>query len=228
MLNHLRDSFTADDKRAEALLEKVCHYIERVHRVEGVAQYYFSVEELMAGAHGIHDRGVEVAVNSLTIHPVLVGIHELGHVLDGAFLNCIDLGGSPSDPPFEYASDLADNPRLAKNPIAPLLTNWFVAVQTSSYHRCLTKSAVEDDVSEPIQWQIRKLLRVRELWARSYEPFICRRNPKSKIAAQMDVECRDSALVGGARVHNYWQGNDFDSVENEIEIIFRRLGWLIN
>ena len=82
-------------------------------------------------------------------------------------------------------------------------------------------------VTEPLKQEIRKLLKVRELWARSYELFIWRRHPGSALDAIKSVECGESARVGSTTIHNYWQDDDFNPIEQEIEAVFRRLGWLI-
>jgi hypothetical protein len=83
------------------------------------------------------------------------------------------------------------------------------------------------ETPEALKTEIRKLLKVRELWARSYELFICRWHSRSDLAEGMSVECGKSARVGDLTIHNYWQGDDFLEIEHEIEEVFRKIGWLI-
>jgi hypothetical protein len=109
VLDRLRDSFITENPRAESLLEEVCRWIEVVHGVSGVGSYYFALEELDAGKHGEHIQGFEVIVNSLTNLRTHAGIHEMGHVLDGVFLNTVESGGNPAEPPLEFASDIAES-----------------------------------------------------------------------------------------------------------------------
>jgi len=227
MLDRLKGSFIPDDERANALLTEVTKWTEAIHGVEGRAEYYFAIEELVPGVNGIHDRGFEVVINSGARNRVLAGIHELGHVLDAVFLNSVQLGGSPSDPPFEYATDIAEELEATDRKGTSLLCSWLAKVRTSQYHQNLKALSAAHELPPSLAVEVRKLLKVRELWARSYELFVCRRHPGSSLAHEIDVECMDSVTFGGFTAHNYWQGDDFNGVESEIETVFRRLGWLI-
>jgi hypothetical protein len=228
MLDRLSDSFIPDDDRSASLLSEVCRLIEAVHGVQGVATYYFGIEELPPGKNGEHTQAFEVLVSSSSKHQVLAGVHEIGHTLDSSFLNYVQAGGSPKIPPYAYASDIAQD--LATRPAqgSSLLCGWLRAVRNSNYHRDLSLAMAEENASLAQKVEISKLIKVRELWARSYELFICRRHPKSRIAEQMSVECGESAQIGKVLAFNYWQGHDFDEADLEIENVFRRLGWLIH
>jgi hypothetical protein len=227
MLDRLSDSFHADSLRAEALLREIARIIEEIHGVEGKANYHFDLAELNPGVHGEHTQAYEVIVSSSSPRRRLACIHEFGHALDGAFLNSVQFGGSPSDPPIEYASDYAERAEGTVLEGETLLCAWLASVRASNYCKALAGALSTPSTAPATSNQISKLLSVRELWARSYELFVCRRHPKSTLADEMRVECSDSIRIGQFTVHNYWQDDDFEDVEHEIEQIFRRLGWLI-
>ena len=226
MLERIRDSFAPDDNRAEALLDECCGYISRVHGVHGGAQYTYYYTELAVGVNGRHLQSNFVVVSTRAAFPVLASVHEIGHALDAVFLNSIQINRPPDDPPLEFASDMAEATQDSAGQEGTLLCPWLAAVRRSTHWKNLVAVLNEPSISKGQAEQIKKLLNVRELWARSYELYISRRDSERGIGTQMDVECRDSALIGSVLVHNYWQGEDFDSIAAECDTIFRRLGWL--
>ncbi|CAN5519458.1 hypothetical protein BH11ARM2_BH11ARM2_23440 [soil metagenome] len=216
-----------DDLRAEALLHESCGYIETIHGVEGRAGLIFAYDALAPGTNGEHYQALEVVVSTGSQHPVLTTIHEIGHVLDGSFLNSVQTGASPTVPPGFYASDMAERVKGTELEGSTLLCGWFSAIRASAHPQALQRALAEDEMTDAMAKEIRKLLRVRELWARSYELFVARRHPGSVLAAEMGVECNDSTQIGSIVVTNYWMDDDFSPIEVEIERLLRRLGWLM-
>ncbi len=227
MLNRLRESFTPDNDggRSEAHLDEICRLIDEVHLVQGQADYDFAFSELPYGVHGRHAVSFEVLISSQTPYPTLAGLHEMGHVLDGVFLNSVQFGDDPLDPPLQFASDLAKGIDGFRDEDTDLLRPWWVAVQASTHHKILLQADDRLESKSPVSKEVKILLKVRELWARSYELYICRRHKGESINEQMVVECSHNHWVGELQVFNYWQGSDFDDVEQEIDRLFRRLSW---
>jgi hypothetical protein len=229
LLDRLRDSFAPEGVRAEALVDDSIRFIEAVHGVAGRASYTFHyVDRLPGGAHGWQEQGEYVVVSAASRFPVLASIHEIGHALDAVFLNSVQFAVGPNDAPADYASDLAEVAEGTKDQGRTLLCGWLSAVRTTSHYRSIVETRGLEVITSGQAEQLRKLLRVRELWARSYELFIARRHPRSKIGREMNIECKDRAQIGSNVVYNYWQARDFDEVDAEIEQIFARLGWLTN
>lgn len=223
MLRPLGDSFSPyDDVPSEGLLDEVCRYIHAVHGVEGQAFYHFGFDDLGINTHAEHTAGYEIVINRQCKYPILAGIHEMGHALDAVFLNSIQVPGkTPDYPPDDYSSDMA----LAKDSDRDLLSGWLGAVQSTQHFQNLIMALTEDGLTPLLAGEIKKLLNVRELWARSYELYICNRHKGTDIDRQMGVECSEAAYVGSLIINNYWQGSDFNNVEDEIGKLFRRLGW---
>jgi len=74
MLDRIRDSFTPDDARAEALLAEACNYIDRVHGVGGRALYTFGYGELPGIGNASHLQADFVIINTKAERPVLATV----------------------------------------------------------------------------------------------------------------------------------------------------------
>ena len=109
---------------------------------------------------------------------------------------------------------------------ATLLCEWLRNVRGSAHHLGLLRALSERTITQGQADQIRKLLKPRELWARSYELFIGLRCSDEEVRQRMTAERHERAQIGSTVVYNYWQAGDFDAVEGSIEQAFRRLGWL--
>ena len=221
MLDYLKQSFTPVDDRADALLEEACNYINRIHRVKGISTCAFHYAEIRGSVHGEHYQGEEIVVSTKTQFPVLAAIHELGHAIDGVFLNSAQGFGTPDDPYPSFGSELAEKD------VTTLLGHRLAAVSASTYCRSLKRALAERSLAAGQAQEILKLLGVRECWARSYEMFVAYRNPGTALARQMDVERGLWTQIGGVVVHNYWQRDDFEEVEVCIVRIFEKLQWLM-
>jgi hypothetical protein len=224
MLERVRSSFRPEDHRSEALLEVTCGFINAVHGVEGRADYTFALMDLGQGTRGVHDQGFEVLVNTLATNRVIATVHEIGHAIDGVFLNSVEMGCAVSSYPTPYASDIAATAGVSGG---LLLSGWLEAVQRSNNYQALRAVQAMPNLPEKLEEAINYLLSVREMWARSYELFIARRHPDTVLSAEMDRETHERAEIAGSVVYNYWQGNDFDQIDQEIEQVFRRIGWLM-
>ena len=226
MLESLRSSFTPEDRRSLAILDESCRIVDGVHWVYDRALYTYSYEELPPGQSGIHMQGDYVVVSTRARHPLLASIHEIGHALDAVFLNSIQVGASVIEPPLEYASDMAEAAENAPQQGRSLLCGWWSAVRRSHHFQSLVDSLRESEITPAQAFEIEKLLKARELWARSYELFIARQSSARLIASQMDVECSDRVRIGSVVTHNYWQDADFSPVEAELWNLFEKIGWM--
>jgi hypothetical protein len=194
--------------------------------VVGRASYTFHLSELHGGAAGKHDHNGHTIVNSKSRAPVLAAIHEIGQALDAVFLNSAQLGASPDDPPWEYATDMAEAVEGTPDAGETLLCDWLSSVRVTSNHLNLARALREPTISQGQADQIKKLVKSRELWARCYELFIAIRCSDKEVRRKMAAERHEFAQIGSTVVYSYWQPGDFDAVEGSIEQAFMRLGWL--
>ena|GEM_PF-1761231 len=148
-------------------------------------------------------------------------------MLDAVFLNSVQLGLTPDEPPLEFATDMAESVESSASRGSTLLCPWLTAVRSSTHWNNLVAALRESVITQAQAEQIAKLLKVRELWARSYELYIARRSTDRVLKHQMGVECSESAQIGSILVYNYWQDGDFDAIQAELDTILRRLGWLM-
>jgi hypothetical protein len=226
LLDRLRDSFSPEDARAEALCDRACSITASLHGVEGRATYTFHLTELEGDVQGKHDQNEYVVVSSKSPAPVVAAIHEMGHVLDAVFLNSIQVGANPSDPPWKYSTDMAEAAVGTPEEGETLLCDWLDSVRSSSHWLNLDRALSESTITTGQAEQIKKLLKVRELWARSYELFVALRCSEESVRERMNSERQECAQIGSSVVYNYWQAEDFNRIEMSIEQVFRRLGWL--
>jgi hypothetical protein len=143
--------------------------------------------------------------HSLTV-PI---IHEIGHFLDFA---AIDGFGS-------FAS--LRSPRLAR---------WSMLVRSTATVRSLA-DAIDRvrflvDPAHPIHRRLATFLSIEELWARCYAQHDVRQHARADLRA--DLENVRSVAVDDFVFPLHGDEREFDPIADEIDRIFRSLGWRRN
>lgn len=141
--------------------------------------------------------------------PAIPIIHEIGHFLDFA---AIDGGGG-------FAS--AHSTRL---------TRWSALIQETPTVRNLAAAIdialVRVDPRSPIVRRLADFLSTDELWARCYTQFIVLRSARADLRA--DLENVRSVAVDDLVFPLHWDEREFDPIADEIDRLFRSLGWRRN
>ena len=137
-----------------------------------------------------------IGVRSVSSHPALTTIHEIGHFLDldaiGAAGNYATLSGDP---------DMARVIEVAKKSDA-----------IKKFQAKLASTRNPDTID-----QMNYLLKPQEIWARSYAQFIAERANNNTLTREL----QDAFNIG-----KQWTKDDFAPIATAIETMFRNLGWL--
>jgi hypothetical protein len=156
---------------------------------------------------------IRIVINSAT-RSRLAMLHEIGHFLDYAGI------GTPN----RYASNAAS-----------ALKSWRRAIRSSraveQLNRMRETGVFEIDrpdgppEKQPVDVSfVDYLLLYNELWARGYAQFIASRSGHPSLRA--DLDARRSRRHDRIYYPRFWDDQDFVSVGQATEQLFRRLGWI--
>ncbi len=130
--------------------------------------------------------------------------HEVGHVLD--------LFGLP--PAGHFASSAG----------ASLLSEWTTAVAASERVRRLESALqTESERNSSFAMRNRYVLRLTELWARSYCQYVALKSGDVEVGRRLDLI--NIKLAGGSVVRSHWDRTDFESILNAIDALFWEMQW---
>jgi hypothetical protein len=132
-------------------------------------------------------------------HPELTLAHEIGHWLDreGA-----GVGGR-----FESEA-------------GGLFADWLAAVERSEAVQNIRQRARTGYNRKYANY----LLRVREMWARSYAQWVAVRSGDAKLLQQLELIRRKGASA--EQRPSQWEDADFEAIAREIDALFRKIGWM--
>lgn len=134
-------------------------------------------------------------------------IHEIGHFLD---YSAIDGFGV-------FAS--AESPRMER---------WLAAVvQTPTFQTLIARLGEALAALPPTELhqrdRIDSLRLADELWARCYTQYVLRRCGRPDLEESLTDE--RLGTVAGFEFPLHWGGDEFEEIDEEIELLFRSLGW---
>lgn len=149
-------------------------------------------------------RAVRIRVSARVSDPGLALLHEVGHFLDQQALD----GGIS----FFHAS--ANATRLAA---------WRTAVRNTEAVHSLARLQAQKRLTVDRR-QLAYLLRIQEIWARSYAQYIALQSGDQELAQQLEA-----LLIGQRRatipVMEQWEMDDFAPVADAMDRLFSDLGW---
>jgi len=64
-------------------------------------------------------------------------------------------------------------------------------------------------------------MNMSETWARSYSQYVTKKSGDEKLIAQLDSRRNDKFYA-----HTQWDDDDFAPIEQAIDKLFTRMGWL--
>jgi hypothetical protein len=206
---------------ARELAEPVLSAIDAVHGLGSLTRLNFDRTDLPFDWQGQFDpytRTVTVATTAR--FPLLSGIHEIGHVLDAIFLVHAGGLGRIQGPITRYASEYGSG--FSRGP----LFDWFDAVlKTRPLHELrAARQAMNfgSDVYEIAQYY----LDAKEIWARSYEQFIAQKTDNRAVRSEFREKRLLTRQIGDAEIRVYWTHSEFAPIAQEIEAVFRMIGWM--
>ena len=158
---------------------------------------------------------VEIVLNLFSPHVELTTVHEIGHFLDLKALH----------PAVPWASE--NSPTLAPWREAVKKSQ---AVQTLGYFSdpAVSTIRVTQRDGSVVEYLVDKtyvayLLRVKELWARSYAQYIATESRHPAIMQQLEAERERPG--SGIYYPKHWNKADFQPIRTEITILLRSLRW---
>ncbi len=137
-----------------------------------------------------------IAVSKISVNPELTVAHEIGHFLDHQGLYLSGKFGSELSPAFEKWRNAIDESDATK---AIISTKGAQAINKDYY---LTR---------------------REQWARSYAQWIAVKSKDKTMISQISNIVNDN---NKGYSNSQWKDHDFTKISQEIDDIFKNLGWL--
>ena len=190
--------------RAAPYLQSVLDAIDTVHTDGALPRIYVLRENLPAGVGGVYDDRVDpplITVARQTLNADLSFLHEIGHFIDH---RGVDRAG-------EYASIHS-----------PLLANWRGVVRQSACIVEIERMRRGADITA--QRAFDYLLSDYEIFARCYAQYIAFKSQHPGLVACL----RDDFLNHNSPMRRIrqWQEADFIPIAEEIDDLFKRLGWI--
>jgi hypothetical protein len=131
--------------------------------------------------------------------------HELGHWIDYRGFR-----GIPGSTPTDYRS-----PLFASH--SPLFKNFIKIAKNTE--------KLKEVLIAPLTRKAKNYLRSNhEIFARAYSQYIAIKSKNPDMIA--DLRRRQGAVVMGKAYPDQWEDDDFVPIYNELETIFKQIGWL--
>ena len=201
----------------KAQAENVLQVIDRIHGDGNLPKIKLE-EGKIAGYEGyirVSGSGepLSMAVHPKASFPAGTIAHEVGHFLD--------YGGIP-------VKNRIGNQRDWEND--PIFTKFIKAVDASEAIKSLRDLAGKSTYKTPAgrdypldQKFVKYLTSRREIWARAYNQWLATRSQNADLLAGV----KDARRLGAADPYlgSQWADDDFEPIAQEIDAIFKKLGW---
>lgn len=221
--NALSDFFSALPDEATVTGREVRRVLRAIDALHGTGNTHLPRIPIEAetnpnrfGAYGRTTGGqpVRIRIERNGDHQALTTAHEIGHFLDHQAF-----GTTP-----EFASELD----------SPVLVNWRQAVSASLAITALRQMASRKSivVSQPDgdafvhlvdSTYVDHLLRLRELWARSYAQYVATRSNDPVMRARLDRE--RVRKLGMPYYPEQWEDDDFAPIAEAFDELLKINGW---
>jgi hypothetical protein len=184
--------------------------IDSLH-ADGVIPFLIAKREIMEGRNGQFVAGRGILIHPQTPIGVFVTAHEMGHVLDF-------YGFTPG----RYES-------LSGHEMARVFDAWIASISYRALQmlRARLSASSADPVNEATRQRdlgkVNYLLRLDEVWSRAYSQWLATSSQDPILLQQLETLRQDPNY---SDLFVQWSDADFVRIGQEIDLLFKRRGWL--
>jgi len=203
-------AFTVESGEQGDAMRHALAVIDRLHG-DGAIPPLIAKRELLNGREGQFRLGQGVFIDLKSQVPTFTTVHEIGHVLD------------------LYGFTVGRSEALHGHETMPVLDAGFASSAYRKQQALRTRFSVPR--TDPIQDEIRKvaynavdyLLKPYEFWSRAYAQWVATISQDPILLGQLKTLQQDPQF---SLFYVQWSDADFERIGREIELLFRRKGWL--